>query len=334
MAAARRPWQNNRTLSRPDNAAILVAGLRWYLVNQHLYLLKQQAIQDYLFVLSSLRRFLPGFLKNDAPVIPVVRLQGPIGMSSPLRPGLSLATAALPLERAFSMKKAPAVALIVNSPGGSPVQSRLIFQRIRDLAKENEKEVLVFVEDVAASGGYMIALAGDEIIVDPSSVVGSIGVVAAGFGFTELIGKIGVERRVYTAGEKKVTLDPFQPEVPEDIEYLKTLQQEIHDTFIDMVKSRRADVLSDDPDLFTGKFWTGTSAVNLGLVDSLGDLRGVLKKRYGDKAEAKLISSPRGLFGRKGGVGVNLEAGALTAGLGNELISAAEERLMWQRFGL
>nr|WP_286189807.1 S49 family peptidase [Labrenzia sp. R4_2] len=284
--------------------------------------------------MSSLRRFLPGFLKNDAPIIPVVRLQGPIGMSSPLRPGLSLATAALPLERAFSMKKAPAVALIVNSPGGSPVQSRLIFQRIRDLAKENEKDVLVFVEDVAASGGYMIALAGDEIIVDPSSVVGSIGVVAAGFGFTELIGKIGVERRVYTAGEKKVTLDPFQPEVPEDIEYLKTLQQEIHDTFIDMVKSRRADVLSDDPDLFTGKFWTGSSAVNLGLVDSLGDLRGVLKKRYGDKAEAKLISAPRGLFGRKGGVGVNLEAGTLTAGLGNELISAAEERLMWQRFGL
>ncbi|MFN3131434.1 S49 family peptidase [Roseibium sp.] len=285
-------------------------------------------------MLSSLRRFLPGFLKNDAPIIPVVRLQGPIGMSSPLRPGLSLATAALPLERAFSMKKAPAVALIVNSPGGSPVQSRLIFQRIRDLAKENEKDVLVFVEDVAASGGYMIALAGDEIIVDPSSVVGSIGVVAAGFGFTELIGKIGVERRVYTAGKKKVTLDPFQPEVPEDIEYLKTLQQEIHDTFIDMVKSRRADVLSDDPDLFTGKFWTGSSAVNLGLVDSLGDLRGVLKKRYGDKAEAKLISAPRGLFGRKGGVGVNLEAGTLTAGLGNELISAAEERLMWQRFGL
>ncbi len=285
-------------------------------------------------MLSSLRRFLPGFLKNDAPIIPVVRLQGPIGMSSPLRPGLSLATAALPLERAFSMKKAPAVALIVNSPGGSPVQSRLIFQRIRDLAKENEKDVLVFVEDVAASGGYMIALAGEEIIVDPSSVVGSIGVVAAGFGFTELIGKIGVERRVYTAGEKKVTLDPFQPEVPEDIEYLKTLQQEIHDTFIDMVKSRRADVLSDDPDLFTGKFWTGSSAVNLGLVDSLGDLRGVLKKRYGDKAEAKLVSAPRGLFGRKGGVGVNLEAGALTAGLGNELISAAEERLMWQRFGL
>ncbi|CTQ70254.1 S49 family peptidase [Roseibium alexandrii] len=285
-------------------------------------------------MLSSLRRFLPGFLKNDAPIIPVVRLQGPIGMSSPLRPGLSLATAALPLERAFSMKKAPAVALIVNSPGGSPVQSRLIFQRIRDLAKENEKDVLVFVEDVAASGGYMIALAGDEIIVDPSSVVGSIGVVAAGFGFTELIGKIGVERRVYTAGEKKVTLDPFQPEVPEDIEYLKTLQQEIHDTFIDMVKSRRADVLSDEPDLFTGKFWTGSSAVNIGLVDSLGDLRGVLKKRYGDKAEAKLISAPRGLFGRKGGVGVNLEAGTLTAGLGNELISAAEERLMWQRFGL
>ncbi|MEP1931703.1 MAG: S49 family peptidase [Roseibium sp.] len=285
-------------------------------------------------MLSSFRRFLPGFLKNDAPVIPVVRLQGPIGMASPLRPGLSLATAALPLEKAFSTKKAPAVALIVNSPGGSPVQSRLIFQRIRDLAKENEKDVLVFVEDVAASGGYMIALAGDEIIVDPSSIVGSIGVVSAGFGFTDLIKKIGVERRVYTAGKNKVTLDPFQPEVPKDVEYLKTLQLEIHDIFIEMVKSRRGDVLTDDPDLFTGKFWTGQSSVDLGLVDSIGDLRGVLKSRYGEKAEPKLISAPRGLFGRKAGIGVGLGSQNLTDGLGNELISAAEERMLWMRYGL
>ncbi len=283
---------------------------------------------------SRFSRFLPLPFRKNKPVIPVVRLQGAIGMSGPIRSGLSLATAALPLEKAFSVKKAPAVALIVNSPGGSPVQSRLIFKRIRDLAKENEKDVLVFVEDVAASGGYMIALAGDEIFVDPSSIVGSIGVVAAGFGFTELIKKIGVDRRVYTAGEKKVTLDPFQPEVPEDIEYLKSLQLEIHETFIDLVKYRRGDVLSDDPDLFTGKFWTGRTAIQLGLVDAIGDLRSVLKERYGEKAEPRLISAPRGLLGRKAGVGVSLSGARLTEGLGEDLISAAEERLTWMRYGL
>jgi len=251
-----------------------------------------------------------------------------------MRTGLSLASAAIPLEKAFSVKKAPAVALIINSPGGSAVQSRLIFKRIRDLAKENEKDVLVFVEDVAASGGYMIAIAGDEIFVDPSSIVGSIGVVAAGFGFTEMIKKIGVDRRVYTAGKKKVILDPFQPEVEEDIEYLKTLQLEIHETFIDLVKSRRNDVLADDPDLFTGKFWTGRTAIQLGLVDAVGDLRGVIKERYGDKAEPKLISAPRGLFGRKGGVGVRLDQGKLLDGLGSDLMSSVEERALWARYGL
>lgn len=285
-------------------------------------------------MLSKLRRFLPKRFRDEKSVIPVVRLQGAIGMSSPMRSGLSLATAALPLEKAFSIKKAPAVALIVNSPGGSPVQSRLIFKRIRDLAKENDKDVLVFVEDVAASGGYMISLAGDEIFVDPSSIVGSIGVVAAGFGFTEMIKKIGVDRRVYTAGEKKVTLDPFQPEVPEDIEYLKSLQLEIHETFIEMVKSRRGDVLTDDPDLFTGKFWTGRSAVQLGLVDAIGDLRSVIKERYGDKAEPKLISAPRGLMGRKAGLGVALSCERLTEGLGDELISSIENRALWMRYGL
>eukprot|EP00903_Cladosiphon_okamuranus_P001108 g1106.t1 len=264
----------------------------------------------------------------------IIRLQGAIGSGGPMKTGLSLASAAIPLEKAFSVKKAPAVALIINSPGGSPVQSRLIFKRIRDLAKENEKDVLVFVEDVAASGGYMIAVAGDEIFVDPSSIVGSIGVVAAGFGFTEMIKKIGVDRRVYTAGKKKVILDPFQPEVEEDIEYLKTLQLEIHETFIDLVKSRRSDVLADDPDLFTGKFWTGRTAIQLGLVDGIGDLRSVIKDRYGDKAEPKLISAPRGLFGRKGGVGVGLGNGKLFDGLGGELMSSVEERALWARFGL
>ncbi|MEP0235043.1 S49 family peptidase [Roseibium sp.] len=284
---------------------------------------------------EKLRSLLPKKFRNDGPVIPVVRLQGPIGMATPLRPGLSLATASLPLERAFSVKKAPAVALIVNSPGGSPVQSRLIFQRIRDLAKETEKDVLVFVEDVAASGGYMIALAGDEIIADPSSIVGSIGVVSAGFGFPDLLKKIGVERRVYTAGENKVILDPFQAEKPDDIEYLKNLQLEIHEIFIEMVKTSRGDVLADDPEIFSGKFWTGGSARDLGLIDSLGDLRSTLKERYGKDAEPKLFSAPRGLFGRRSGAG-GISGGqkGLVDGIGSDLISAAEERSLWSRFGL
>ncbi len=255
-------------------------------------------------------------------------------MATPLKPGLSLASVALPLKKAFSMKKAPAVALLINSPGGSPVQSRQIFVRIRELAKEHEKDVLVFVEDVAASGGYMIAIAGDEIFVDPSSVVGSIGVVAAGFGFTGLIEKLGVERRVYTAGEKKVILDPFKPENQEDIDYLKGLQQEIHEVFIEMVKSRRGDVLSDDPEIFSGKFWTGRTAVGLGLADAAGDLRSVLKDRYGDKTEPRLISSPRGLFGRRHVPGVASLGGSLSEGVGEELISAAEQRALWMRYGL
>ncbi len=290
-------------------------------------------------MLDKIRSLLPKKFRNDGPVIPVVRLQGAIGMSTPLRPGLSLASVAQPLERAFSVKKAPAVALIVNSPGGSPVQSRLIYQRIRDLAKENEKDVLVFVEDVAASGGYMIALAGNEIIADPSSIVGSIGVVSAGFGFTDLLKKIGVERRVYTAGEKKVILDPFQEENAEDIEYLKGLQLEIHEVFMDMVKESRGDVLSSDPVIFSGKFWTGRTARDLGLIDALGDLRGVLKERYGKDAEPKLFSAPRGLFGRRSGVGGVSALGAVASAgagleLGKDLISAVEERSLWSRFGL
>nr|WP_246476270.1 S49 family peptidase [Roseibium litorale] len=285
-----------------------------------------------------MRGLLPKKFRSQGPVIPVVRLQGAIGMATPLRPGLSLATVAQPLEKAFSFKKAPAVALVVNSPGGSPVQSRLIYQRIRELAKEKEKEVLVFVEDVAASGGYMIALAGDEIIADPCAIVGSIGVVSAGFGFTDLIKKVGVERRVYTAGEKKVILDPFQPENPDDISYLKGLQQEIHDIFIEMVKSRRGDVLSGGEDVFSGKFWTGSSARGLGLIDGLGHLRGTLKERYGSKAEPKLISAPRGLFGRRSSVGGGVAALASFSGgvqgLGNDIISSLEERGLWARYGL
>lgn len=283
---------------------------------------------------EKIRKYLPGKWGNTKTEIPVVRLQGPIGMATPLRPGLSMATASQPLEKAFAFKNAPAVAIIVNSPGGSPVQSRLIYSRIRALAKENDKQVLVFVEDVAASGGYMISLAGDEIIADPTSIVGSIGVVSAGFGFQDMLQKIGVERRVYTAGEKKVTLDPFKEEDPGDVAHLKALQQDIHEVFIDMVKERRSEVLSDDPDLFSGQFWTGRAARDLGLVDHLGDLRSVIRSRYGEDAVPKLISAPKGIFGRKSGVGGVASAFSGTDGLGREILSAAEERMLWNRFGL
>lgn len=205
-----------------------------------------------------LRRLLPKRFRKEGVTIPVVRLHGAImAGGGQFRPALNLATAAPLLEKAFANKDAPAVAISVNSPGGSPVQSRLIYQRIRDLAQEKKKRVLIFVEDVAASGGYMIALAGDEIIADPTSIVGSIGVVSGGFGFPELLKKIGVERRVYTAGENKVMLDPFQPEKENDIAFLKNLQLDIHDTFIQMVKARRGQLLADDPDIFSGLFWTG-----------------------------------------------------------------------------
>lgn len=273
-------------------------------------------------------------MRSDAVTIPVVRLHGTIMPSgTALRPPLSLATSAGLLEKAFAMD-GPAVAISVNSPGGSPVQSRLIFRRIRDLAAEKNKRVLVFVEDVAASGGYMIAVAGDEIFADPSSIVGSIGVVSASFGFPELLKKIGVERRVHTAGNNKAVLDPFRPERPEDVERLKALQLEVHETFIDLVKERRAGKLKDDPDLFTGLFWTGKRGVELGLVDGLGDMRGVLKARYGEKTKLRLVTAPRGLFGRRLGLLGKASGAEIGASAATALFDAAEERAIWGRFGL
>src|SRR5499427_9613642 len=215
--------------------------------------------------------WLPARLRRGSPVVPVVRLSGVIGAVTPLRPGMTLAGVAKTLEKAFATRNARAVALVINSPGGSPVQSRQIYLRIRQLAADKKLPVLVFVEDVAASGGYMIACAADEIICDPSSILGSIGVVGGSFGFQDLIRKIGVERRLYTAGEHKAMLDPFLPENPDDVERLKKLQREIHDDFIALVKSRRAGKLtSAEDDLFSGAYWTGRRALELGLVDAIG----------------------------------------------------------------
>ncbi len=287
------------------------------------------------FLKRYIQPFLPKSMRQTAPVIPVIRLSGTImAQSGGFRQNLSLASTAGLIEKAFSFKEAPAVAISINSPGGSPVQSRLIYRRIRDLAVEKKKHVIVFVEDVAASGGYMIAVAGDEIVADPSSIVGSIGVVSASFGFQELIAKIGVERRVHTAGQNKAVLDPFKPERQEDVERLKALQLEVHETFIDIVRERRGAKLANDPDLFTGLFWTGKRGKELGLVDELGDMRSFLKARYGEKTKLRLVAQPRGFFGRRLSM-FGIEGGEkIASAAAGGLMDAAEERALWARYGL
>jgi signal peptide peptidase SppA len=283
-----------------------------------------------------LKRLVPKRFRKQGTVIPVVRLHGAImSGGSKFRPALNLASVAPQLEKAFAMKDSPAVALSINSPGGSPVQSRMIFDRIRALAEEKNKRVLVFVEDVAASGGYMLAIAGDEIIVDATSIVGSIGVVSGGFGFPELLKKIGVERRVYTAGENKAILDPFQPEKEGDIEYLKTLQLEIHEIFIDLVKARRGVLLAEDPTLFSGLFWTGRRGVELGLVDRLGNMRQEIKTRYGKDARLELISGAKSLFGKRvTGVDAFGSIDQIAAQAVSGLADTLEEKALWSRYGL
>ena len=279
------------------------------------------------------------------PVVPVVRFSGAIGMVTPLRPGLSLATTAAALEKAFDMARAPAVAVVINSPGGSPVQSHLIYKRIRQLAAQKNKRVHVFCEDVAASGGYFLALAGDEIYADPSSVIGSIGVISAGFGLHKAIERLGIERRVYTAGLSKGSLDPFLPERPEDVERLKALQRDVHDLFIGIVKERRAGKLNGpDGELFSGAFWSGPKAHELGLIDGLGDLRSRMRELYGDKVVLRAIAmEKRGLLSRLTRTGSSeapfgalegLAGGNLGRALADDLISAVEARALWQRYGL
>jgi serine protease SohB len=235
------------------------------------------------------------------------------------------------------MRNIRAVALAINSPGGAAVQSHLIFQRIRGLADEKKLPVIAFVEDVAASGGYMIACAANEIIADVSSIVGSIGVVGGSFGFDKLIEKIGVERRLYTSGENKAMLDPFLPEKPGDVERLKSIQHEIHESFIALVKARRGGKLgSRETALFSGEYWTGQRGRELGLVDAIGDLRSVLRERFGDKVQTPLIAERRSLLGRRlPGVGSG-DLGLLAGGpsLAEDLVSTLEARALWSRYGL
>ncbi len=286
---------------------------------------------------ESWKSYLPAAWTKRGAIIPVLRFSGAIGVVTPLRPGLSLSTSAAAIDKAFSMSGAKAVAIQINSPGGSAVQSMLIYKRIRALAVEKNLKVYIFAEDVAASGGYLLALAGDEIYADPASIVGSIGVITSGFGLHELISKIGVERRVITAGANKDTLDPFLPQKPEDVERIKALQLDVHQSFIDLVKTRRGAKLDKaDIDLFTGEFWSGKRALELGLIDGHSDLRTKMREIYGDDVRLKLVMPSTSWFRRRRSVfaeGGVFELGFSPGGFAADLISAIEARALWSRFG-
>jgi signal peptide peptidase SppA len=271
-------------------------------------------------------------LFRKRPVVPVVRLSGPIGISMPLVSSMSLASVSKQFDKAFAFKKASAVALVINSPGGAPTQSHLIYQRIRQLAEKNKKKVIVFVEDVAASGGYMIACAGDEIIADNFSIVGSIGVVSASFGFEKMLKKIGIERRVYTAGDNKRQLDAFLPAKPEDIRRLKELQLDIHADFIALVKRSRGKRLKgSDKALFNGEYWLAERAMKFGLIDGIGDLRGTLQKRFGRNVLTPLIAPPSGFFARRI---PGMSGAILPDDWAKTALGTLEERALWGRYGL
>lgn len=268
-----------------------------------------------------MKKYLPFLAKKS--VVPVIRLSGAIGGSGRFSGGLNDAALAPLIEAAFKGKP-KAVALVINSPGGSPVQSSLIAARIRRLADEKGVKVHAFVEDAAASGGYWLACAADDIWVDESSLIGSIGVISQGFGFADLIARHGIERRVYTAGTSKSTADPFQPESPEDVARLRAILEPIHEAFIDHVKTRRGARLDlAVPDLFEGAFWAGRRAVDIGLVDGLGHLVPKLKDLYGDEVQLRPMGLKKGLLARFG-----LKAGA------EALVDIADERALWARVGL
>lgn len=267
--------------------------------------------------------------RKPAPVVNVLRLKGAIGMgSSPLGRGSLNAKDLEPLlKRAFT-DKVDAVALVINSPGGSAVQSSLIHDRIRTLAEEHKLPVYAFVEDVAASGGYWLACAGDEIYADESSIVGSIGVIYAGFGFDKAIRKYGVERRVHTAGTNKSVLDPFLPEKKEDVKRLLDMQGKVHEAFKKLVRTSRGKRLKeDDKELFTGAFWAGEDALARGLVDGIGHMHAVLKHKFGDKLVLKPVEAKQGFGLKRLGFGTFQD-------LPDATIEALEIRALWSRFGL
>ncbi len=280
-------------------------------------------------MLKTLLRLLPPSLRKKSNIIHVVRLEGGIATGRSFGGSLINMEAFDPILKKAFKKGIAGVALAINCPGGSPVQSALIASRIRALSAEHKIPVYAFCEDVAASGGYWLACAADEIYADENSIVGSIGVISMGFGFPEALKKLGIERRVYTSGESKSTNDPFKPEKPEDVARLKTLLEEMHQSFKALVRERRDGKLADDADIFTGAFWTGTRAKELGLVDGIGHLTTVLKQKFGDKVEIKKIDAPSGLLKRFG-----LASGANFESLPHATLQVLEDRALWSRFGL
>ena len=260
-------------------------------------------------------------------IIPHIKLSGVIGNTGKFKQGIDFSGQEEIITKAFSVKKASCVAITINSPGGSPVQSHLIYSFIRREAKKNNKKVIVFAEDVAASGGYLIACAGDEIYANQSSIIGSIGVIYSSFGFKELIKKIGVQRRVYTAGKNKSTLDPFMEEKQEDIERLKSIQLDLHKDFIEVVEKSRSTKLKKDKEieLFSGEFWSGKKSKELGLVDGIGNTEQILKEKFGENVIIKKFEKPKGWLAKR-----------LSSSQNNvdQLISILEERSIWQRYGL
>ena len=261
-------------------------------------------------------------------IIPHIRLAGIIGSAGRFKQGIDFSGQQEIIKKAFSFKKAKTIAISINSPGGSPVQSHLIHDYIKQLAKKNKKKVIVFAEDVAASGGYLIACAGDEIYANSSSIVGSIGVISASFGFQDAIKKIGVQRRVYTAGKNKSTLDPFKEEKEEDIERIKKLQLELHSDFIEVVKKSRGSKLQDPEknNTFTGEFWSGSASKKLGLIDGIGNVEQILREKFGEDVVIKKLEKQKGFLAKK-----------LSSSLDNQIdniASVIEERALWQKFGL
>jgi signal peptide peptidase SppA len=261
-------------------------------------------------------------------IIPHVRLTGIIGNAGRFNKGMELAGQQDILKKAFSIKKVKHVAISINSPGGSPVQSHLIYSYIRQLADKKKIKVLIFAEDVAASGGYLISCAGDEIYANSSSIIGSIGVISASFGFKELINKMGIERRVYTAGKNKSTLDPFVDEKEEDIKRLKSIQLELHADFIKIVETSRGLKLKDPEknNIFTGEFWTGATALKLGLIDGIGNADQILKEKFGEDAIIKKFEKPKSWISRKLSASIESQLGST--------INSIEEKSAWQKFGL
>ena len=259
-------------------------------------------------------------------IISHIKLTGIIGNVGKFRQGIEYSGQENIIKKAFSVKKAQAVAVTINSPGGSPVQSHLIYKFIREQAKKHKKKVIVFTEDVAASGGYLIACSGDEIYANSSSIIGSIGVIYSSFGFKDLIQKIGVQRRVYTAGKNKSTLDPFLEEKDEDIKRLKNIQLELHQDFIDVVEESRGAKLNKESgiELFSGEFWSGKKAVELGLIDGIGNAEQILREKFGEKVQIKKFEKTKGWLAKK------LSTSEDHA---DKLISILEERSIWQRYG-